>query len=596
MSDSKPKAIFYDTLNILLLPSIFFNHLLKRKIYFYRLPSNLHFRKILIFTIKFLNLKKINFLNKNPKDYINTFDTKFQHVNNFFKENLYINKTFKFFVKFFQLEEYGKKKLETLIKHELYKNNIDKDYASLPLIENLSKKYYLIYYPSNLSTFLILKDYKKFQISKLLIFTSFLIEFFNLSKKINFKFFTQKKNSILPESNKKCDIGFIPHKEFTYGNSFKKNYLFNKDNPVTLKNENILNIFFDQIDKKTQKYLRINKLNFKVLNYSKFYLLRDFFFNFTSFFNIFIHCNKNFYLSLFFIKIFLLSIYANRLVKTNLHLKKIFFHYDVLVSPYFNFALHLNSIKTFAVQERAMQYLYFKFYFFDHYFIINKSFINLLNKSGYFISNYEIVGFARANYGKYLLNHKSIKDNFDKYPVNFFLIGLLCCTDDEIGSYGEDGTSIKSNINFLKLIDELSDIYSTTGIHVSFKDYSFLSDISFKSLYEKLKTKNNVFFCDNKYSNIYMLATKSNLIISKYSSIVDEMLSIGKKVLIDDTEQYITNFNYYLSKEPICISTKKRLLSHIKEYKIIDFSKYENSHISSFEGYYKNLRKYINDN
>ena len=74
------------------------------------------------------------------------------------------------------------------------------------------------------------------------------------------------------------------------------------------------------------------------------------------------------------------------------------------------------------------------------------------------------------------------------------------------------------------------------------------------------------------------------------------MLSIGKKVLIYDSENYVSNFNYYLSNEPICINSKNSILEKIGNFEKIDFQKYENLFESkySYQNYYNHVKTYIN--
>ena len=76
MSEYNKKIFFYDTINILILPNVLFNYLLKRKIFIYRSINNQFGSKILNYIIKTLNIKKLNFFDKNPHDYIKSFDIK----------------------------------------------------------------------------------------------------------------------------------------------------------------------------------------------------------------------------------------------------------------------------------------------------------------------------------------------------------------------------------------------------------------------------------------------------------------------------------------------------------------------------------------
>ena len=90
-------------------------------------------------------------------------------MEDYFSNNINCTFLVELLSKKFKLDELGKKKFEVLIKNQLYKNNIDEDYASILLIENISKNRILKYYPSNLSTYLLLKHQKTYQVSKLLI-------------------------------------------------------------------------------------------------------------------------------------------------------------------------------------------------------------------------------------------------------------------------------------------------------------------------------------------------------------------------------------------------------------------------------------------
>lgn len=597
ISQLKNKIIFYNEINFFIIPSVLLNFLLKREIYVFNIPFHKYEKKIFNFFINILKIKQSNFLNNDVSAYTKSFDVKFNHLEDYFSNNINCKFLFELLSQKFKLDELGKKKFEVLIKNQLYKNNIDKDYASILLIENISKNRILKYYPSHLSTYLLLKHQKTYQVSKLLIIINNIKNLFNILKKIKIKFTVNKiKNYNLPLDSK-CEIGFVPHKNFTYQNSFKKNYIFDTDIDSPFHKSNILNIFFHNLDNKTLRYININKLNFKILKLSKKNILINFIKNLMFCIKILFVSRKDLILSFFFINIFYKILISSDQVKKNLNIKKIIFHYDVLVSPFFNLALHINSITTFAIQERTMQYLYFKFYFFDHYFVVNKDFTDKLSKSGYLIGNYINNGFPRCNYGSYLIDKREYTNKFNLYDNNYLFIGLTCFDDERIASYADGGTSINSNLKFLNLIDEVSDKYISTGIHITYKNYAFLKTSNFQNIYFKLKAKDNIFFYeDNKSLNAYILCHYSDLIISKYSSIVDEMLSIGKKVLIYDSENYVSNFNYYLSNEPICINSKNSILEKIGNFEKIDFQKYENLFESkySYQNYYNHVKTYIN--
>ena len=594
----KKSACYYDTINILIFPSLCLNLLLRKKIYFFRYNTNQFFSNLLLSFIKKFNIEKKNHLNKNSKEFLNTFTDKYNEVNNYFARNKSINYFVKNQIKKFNLDHIGKKKIETLIKNELYKYNIDQDYSSISIIRKLADKYNLKYYPSNLNTYLILKN-EKFKISLLLIIVNYIYKIFNFIKRLNFKFTLYKSSK--PLSNEKklvTDIGFCPHKGFTYGNFFKKNYIFNTNNSKFFEKNSVLNIFFENIDTKTKRYLSFYKLNYLVYNFKLFEIMKVIFFNFFYLIKLFLNSITKPALSLFLtILSFKIILYCSN-TKRKFKLNKIFFHYDVLVSPYFLFSCHINSIQTYSIQDRYMQYLYFKFYFFDNYFVINSFFTKELLNSGYIASNFIENGPPRAKYGQYLLEKYKFLNikNLNKYNINFVFLGLLNNSDDILGLFGEDGTSTKSNLEFLNIIYELSFLYPNIGIHVSYKYFDLLNQLEFKNIFKKIEKRDNIFINNglNKI-NTYVLCQKSDLIIAKYTSIVDEMLSIGKKVLIYDSENYISSFNYYLSKKSININTKEELFKFIANYKQLDFNQYRKFYNVkyNYEEYYNNLKNIV---
>lgn len=596
--NKKESLCFYDTINIFIIPSVLLNLLMRKKIIYFRFIPDQYFAYFIKQFLKKFNIKKKDHLGKNPKDFISTFDKKYHLVNSYFANNDYINNFINIQSRKFKLDSIGLKKIETLVKNQLYKNNIDQDYSSINIINNLSYDYDLKYYPSNLNTYLLLKN-ELFKVSLSLILCNYLKIIFNLFKKINFKFNLFKKKTY----HKKFDIldtkiGFCPHKSFKYMNAYKKNYIFNLDNTDYFKKELVINIFFEKPDTKTQRYLRINNLNYYHHHYSISDIFKVLFKNIFYFTNIIFSNLKSPIISLFLFFISFRIMLDHFVVKKRIKINKIFFHYDILVSHFFLFSCHLNYIKTFSVQDRFMQYLYFKFYFFDNYFVVNSHFKEELLNSGYVVTNFIENGLPRANYAQYLLKKYKFLNlhNLNNYNTNFTFLGLINNNDNKVGLFGEDGTSTKSNIDFLNIILELSSLYPNYGFHIAYKNLEFITKKPFKDIFNMLEKKQNIFFhiAPNKL-NTYVLCYKSDLIIAKYTSIIDEMLSIGKRVLIYDPEHYISNFNYYLSKKLININSKEKLFEHVSNYKKLDFNEYSKFYNTKYNytEYYKLLKIYV---
>ena len=591
------KIFFFDTINLSILPYVIYKKLCNNTVFFYRIDTKQFGFSVIIYIVNKFNIKIYNHLNKNPKNYIDTFDLKYKLVEKYFVNNN-LNSFIDFFSKKIQLDCNGKKKLEYLFKNQLFKNNIDQDFAAYKLILDLSKENNVHYYPSNLNTYLLLKNELIFNTSRLLFIFISISSYFNFLKSLNFslpKFkYTLKKRV----HSKDPKIGFVPHKNFTYGSFYKKNYIFDKNPKSIFYKTNILNIFDAPLDHKSSRYVRLNNLNTYFINYSLKDFIKIFFSNFKFIRSIFTKFSKNIFLALFISEICIRILVSNKIVKRDLNINKVIIHYDVLVSPFFLISCHINSIKTFAIQERPLQYIYFKYYFFDYYFTIGSFFNALLEKNSFLANNYIDYGFSRSLYGKFLINkyqHLNLSV-FKNKSKNFLFLGSINSNDYNIGPNAEYGSSKKSNLRFFNSIYEISKFYNDVSIHIKFKDHSIFSDPFFNQIISDIKSLNNTFLYTSSNSmNSYLLCYHSDLIICKYSSLVDQMLSIGKKVLIDDSENYISNFNYYLSKEPITITSSDDLLSTIKNISKIDYSKYESffTQNDSYSDYYYKLKNFI---
>ena len=594
------KIFFFDTINLLILPFIIYKKIFNHTVFFYRIDVKQFGFTIIRFTLSKLNINIYNHLNKNPKKYIDTFDIKYKLVENYFANNNSLNTFIDDFSKKIQLDSNGKKKLKCLFKNQFFKNNIDQDFAAYKLILDLSKENIVNYYPSNLNTYLLLKNESIFNTSRLLFIIIRFSSYFNFLKSLNFSLpkSKYKLKKLIPFKNPK--IGFIPHKNFTYGSFYKKNYIFDVNPKSTFHKNNILNIFEGSIDYKTSRYVKLSNLNTYFINYSLKDFINIFFSNFKFISSIFIKFSKNIFLAIFISEICARILVSNKIVKRDLNINKLIIHYDVLVSPFFLISCHLNSIKTFAIQERPLQYIYFKYFFFDYYFTIGPFFNALLKKNSFLANNYINYGFSRSLYGKFLISkyHHLNLSVFKYKPTNFLFLGSINANDYNIGPGGEDGSSKRSNLRFFNSIYEISKFYNDVSIHIKFKDYSIFSDPFFSQVISDIKSLNNTFLYTSSNSmNSYLLCHHSDLIICKYSSLVDQMLSIGKKVLIDDSENYISNFNYYLSKEPIIITSPDNLLPTIKNISKIDYSKYESYFTSnnSYLDYFHKLKTYISN-
>ena len=242
------KLIFIDELNIIGLIYSIFCKLIGYEInYFYKskfIQNSPQTNKL----IKFFKIEEKSHLNQNPKKHIESLNKLFKSCNQILEKN-----EFKEFINFYtqklNLDIEGKRKLENVVKFELYKNNIDKNFSAYYIIKDLENKFNKVtYFPSNFNTLVIMKYLNiNIKISSRLIFINVITNCFILLPSLfsNFlKIFLHsklKKRNNIKDNKKIFDFAFMPHKGFKYSDFLKK--LFLLKNLVLKKKYNLINIF-----------------------------------------------------------------------------------------------------------------------------------------------------------------------------------------------------------------------------------------------------------------------------------------------------------------------------------------------------------------
>ena len=83
---------------------------------------------------------------------------------------------------------------------------------------------------------------------------------------------------------------------------------------------------------------------------------------------------------------------------------------------------------------------------------------------------------------------------------------------------------------------------------IRFKTTDTINSIPSKLLLE-IKNKENIEINNNlKSDNSYELVSISDIVIGRHSSIVEETMSTGKKIIFYDNENYLSSFDFPLNK------------------------------------------------
>ena len=108
---------------------------------------------------------------------------------------------------------------------------------------------------------------------------------------------------------------------------------------------------------------------------------------------------------------------------------------------------------------------------------------------------------------------------------------------------GNNGTSLTSVIYFLKSMIDLAKHFRQLYFVIRFKTMSTVDEMPNELISAVKKTSNIEIQNDFNKVNSYELASISDLIIGKQTSIMEEALSAGKKVIYYDNENYMSSLD-----------------------------------------------------
>jgi hypothetical protein len=292
----------------------------------------------------------------------------------------------------------------------------------------------------------------------------------------------------------------------------------------------------------------------------------------------FIKKNKFLNLKIFFQ--FYLSIQKYNIFFKNNNYKYLFFDNDTLISYPMLLAASLNKIKTISLQDRLTSYIFYHRCFFDLYMLAGIGFKKIL-RSKYIVEHYETLGLTRS---KLIRQDKEILKEKNNV-VACLLNGVT--SDSRNNILGNDGSSLKSNLNFCKDIVKLSKIFKNKNFIIKHKMIidPVLNDESIKTLaisvsdvdeyilgHNELITavnkiiysSNNVFWNREDKIKSTDLISQSELVIGKTSTILEESLLSNKNVLIHDEEKFASSLNFYKKNKFLIVDNYDDLLFKTK--------------------------------
>ena len=246
----------------------------------------------------------------------------------------------------------------------------------------------------------------------------------------------------------------------------------------------------------------------------------------------------------------------------------------------FLLALKKLNIKIISLEERSITKYNFPVTFMgDVYFTSSKYFYK---KKFFKVKRITPIGYPRTDQ---MIEYKS--------DGGFILVLGLLCDNNYYNQKSDLIINWESQIFFINQIINICNIYKQEKFVLRYKDIDWIKNIYFSDVREKINKTKNLTINTVPFST-YRLAQKSKLVISFYSTIVEEMLFVKKSVLIFD----YNNTSNYIFKNSIRNGTVPFIFCNSfyemqnKVRKILLDKKYRtnlNSRLHKFMRYTKNI-------
>jgi hypothetical protein len=343
---------------------------------------------------------------------------------------------------------------------------------------------------------------------------------------------------------------YFPHQSIFYGDLYVKDNFYSKDINSVFYPSNILHIELEDItiSHYQSKYYRDQNITTVILpkvKVIKMYKYLTYILGQIGLKKTLLFLRKDFVLFFIFLLRGAKFLSTKELIKKNYNAKLVLVGYDILFPITLSLAFESLNIRTVAIQERFLPtFMSHQTFLMDTYLCNSELVCKTIKRSNnMFVNNCIPCGQIRSD----IL--KNYQKNITTKNKRFTIVAFDFHSDPDFNSNRLNVIiNWKANASFYNDLCNLAEGFPQVDIIIRGKGSNWTKIPYFKEVLNKVNKIPNIWI-DDGYSELnrqYKLASSSDLVIARHTSIGDEIIAVGKRVIYYD---YFTNSSHYFASE-----------------------------------------------
>jgi hypothetical protein len=351
-------------------------------------------------------------------------------------------------------------------------------------------------------------------------------------------------------SSLKYSVLYFPHRGIFYGDLLIKDNFYSKDSNSVFFPSNILHVELENISLTKVQHNYYKKNNIETVIFPKssvgeissilFYVLSEIGFKKTLFF-----LKKDSFQFFVFLRNTVKFLSTRALIEKYYKPKLVLVGYEILFPLVLSLAFESLKIKTIATQERFLPTFFSYIFFFIDTYLCNSELVRkTINNSDNKIANNCIpCGQIRTDLLFEFQENNNLKND------RFTIVAFDYHSDTNSNNNRLEAIiNWKANASFYRDLCNLAKLFPQIDIIVRGKNNDWTKIPFFNDILTSVDRIPNIWI-DSDYSRLnkqYELASYSDLVIAKPTSIADEVLALGKRVIFYD---YFPNSSHHFASE-----------------------------------------------